>query len=406
MTSKFAILLLVAVCALSGAQTLFAADTPNPAGTDFFAWYEAEIRPRPTGVYGTESDVLFHYRAPITGTGVFREQKSAAKAMTAVNQMVFAWISSNSVATSRQPGAFSGIPGKWFDRDEEAARAVRDLPSRVLHRGADGDDYVLTLCIAGSALKAEAAKGPLESRPDALERQWTSAVKKSITSPDRMAFFRDCGALDLWTILSETTSGTKSVKWSPETQEQDCVTVIRSLRDSAAGAPEPAASEWRSVLDGFSDSAASETNFIPSLAVQDRVRTMLLSFASCPAPPKESGALNLDKMLELCDEPATNTAATDGLVAIIADAPSAELPWSALGDRLLAAGAPNLALASFRNALRANHSGPLALDGLRRCYLVLGKPALARGAAALILAFAEDGTLRSASEETINRALE
>ena len=45
-------------------------------------------------------------------------QKSAAKAMTAVNQMVFAWISSNSVATSRQPGAFSGIPGKWFDRDE------------------------------------------------------------------------------------------------------------------------------------------------------------------------------------------------------------------------------------------------------------------------------------------------
>lgn len=387
------------VCALAGAQA--ASSSAPPAGQDFFAWYEAELKTRETGVYEKDGDVVFHYRAPMTDSGPFREQKSAGKAMASVDRMLFAWISSNLVAGAGPTGPFAGIPGDWFDRNAEATKAIRDLPTRVLHRGGDGDDYVYTLCVPRATLEAEAAKGPFETRPEARERQWKAAVRKSLMAPDRMAFFRDCGALDLWTLLSEQTSGTRAIEWSPETQADDCRAAVASLRASAAPAAGPAAAEWMSLLDEFPGKAEAETNAIPGVTADARVATMLLSFASCPAPAGES-ASDLDRMLLLLDEPATNIAATAELAAIVAASPGAEMPWCLLGDRLLDAGAPHLALSAFRNALRANHAGAFALDGLRRGYLALGKPALARGVAALILALSEDGSLSSAAADTLS----
>ncbi len=403
MTFRLASLLL-AVCILAGMRTAFAADAPALAsGADFFAWYEAELKPKPSGLFEKDGEVFFHYRAPMSESGMFREHKAAGKAMSAIERMVFGWLSTNLVQTSASasPDPFKHIPGDWFDRNAEAILAIRNIPSRIIQRGVDGNDYVLTMGIARSALEKEAAKGPFEKRPGAYERQWKSAVRNSLTTPGRMAFFRDCGALDLWTLLSEETSGTKAIEWSRGTEQDDCRAAIRSLRDSAAGAPPSSSSEWTSLLDVFPVRAAAETNSLPSLSTADRVRTMLLSFASCPLPSGAGTSPDLDRMVLLMDEPATNAAATDQLVVLVAEAPGAELPWCALGDRLLATGSPYLALSSYRNALRINHSGALALDGLRRSYSVLDKPALARGVAALILALAEDGSLRATAESTL-----
>lgn len=394
---------MAAVCALVLAQTA-QADVPpaDSPGNDFYVWYEANLKPLGTGVYEKEGEVLFHCRAPMTGSGMFREQKSAGKAMAAVERMVLEWVSSNLVATAGSPGGpFAGIPGKWFNPNAEAIRAIRGIPSRVVCRGVDGDDYVFTMAVSRSDLLAEAAKGPYESRPDAHERQWKSAVCQSLKAPDRMAFFRDCGALDLWTILSESTSGTRAIQWSPETQSNNCRAAISSLRASAANVSGPAAAEWVSLLDAFPGKAGSETNVIPGLSANPRLETMLLSFASCPAPAERAVAPDMDRLLALMDEPVANQAATAEIASLVAAAPSFEMPWCAFGDRLLAAGAPHLALSAFRNALRANHAGPLALDGLRRCYVALDKPALARGAAALILALSEDGMLSLAAEKTL-----
>lgn len=406
MTSRPALRLLAAVCVLIGVRAVaFAEPSPTSSGHDFFAWYESEVKPRSTGVYEKDGDVVFHYRAPITATGFFREQKSAGPAMAAVDRMVFDWIASNMVAGAGPSGPFAGIPGDWFDRNAEASRAIRGLPVRVAHRGADGDDYVYSMAVARSDLLAEAAKGPFEARPEARERQWKAAVRKSLTAPDRMAFFRDCGALDLWTLLSEQTSGTRAIEWSEKTQAADCRAAVESLRKSAAGAPEPAAPEWISFLGEFPERAEAETNAIPGVAADARVATMLLSFASCPAP-SDGPPPDFARMARLLDEPATNTAATAEMAALVAASPGVALPWCLLGDRLLDAGAPHLALASFRNALRADHAGAFALDGLRRGYLALGRPALARGAAALILALAEDGSLFSGAEKTLREGTE
>ena len=403
MTSNTVASLLAAVCALFAALAAPAENAPaDSPGHDFYAWYEANLKPRGTGVYEKDGDVFFHYRAPMTGSGMVREQKAAGKAMVAVERMVFTWVSSNLVATAGSSGGpFAGIPGSWFDRNAEAKRAISGLPSRVACRGADGADFVYTLVVARSDLLAEAAKGPFEKRPDAQERQWKSAVRQSLTSPDRMAFFRDCGALDLWTILSEKTSGTRTIQWSPETKTDSCRAALSSLRDSAAGAVGAAAAEWTTLLEAFPTRAEAETNAVPGLSSSPRLETMLLSFASCPAPADGTAPPDMDRLLALMDEPVTNQAATAQMALFVASAPGLEMPWSVFGDRLLSANAPHLALSAFRNALRANHASPLALDGLRRCYVALGKPALARGAAALILALSEDGTLSSAAEKTL-----
>ena len=395
--------------ALAAAFTLFGVSAaalgetvPSAApAADEFAWYAATLKPGATGVLEKEGTVYFHYRSPMKGSGMFREERAAGPAMSAVERMVFAWISSNAVSVAAPAGPFSGIPGTWFDAKAEATRAIRNLPSRVLHRCADGDDYVFTMAVAKNDLLAESAKGPFEARPEAHERQWKESVRKSLTAPDRMAFFRDCGALDLWTLLSEQTSGTKAIEWSEKTQSADCRAAVESLRKSASGAPEPAAPEWISLLGEFPERAEAETNTVPGIASDARVATMLLSFGSCPAPVGGT-APDLDRMLLLLDEPATNAAATAELAAIVAVSPGVEMPWCLLGDRLLDAGAPHLALSAFRNALRANHASAFALDGLRRGYLALGKPALARGVAALILALSEDGSLSSAAAATLS----
>lgn len=408
MTFKSHVLAWPLVCALLGAQTSGAQD-PSPAAEsagDVYAHYTDCIHSRPTGVYEWNGWIFFHDRSEMEESGYFRKQKAKAAAIARVERAIFEKISSlmPGASPASQSDVYLAIPGNWFDERTEASRAIRALPSRILSQTDEENVYVFDMAVRLSDLKAEAGKGAFKARPDAHARQWKEAVSASLTAPDKMAFFRDTGALDLWTLLSEKTSGTVSVAATTNPLPLECHATIDALRLSAQRASGDAASEYVKLLDTLYDSLTAELVRVPELLTDARVKTMVLSFASCTVEPATLPSELAERFADCLRTSATNAESRAQLVSLVSQVPGSSLLWCGLSAKVLEVGAPHVALSCARNALRCAPGETLALDALRAAYDALGCPALARGAAAPILALSDDAALRRKAEAQLQRS--
>ena len=391
------------VCAVIAAQTMcaFAESADADAVIDL---YESSIRPKASGTYSEDGWVFFHKRIPLgENTGMFQELKAERKAISAVTRDVFAWIDERlgnpPAITDALDSRLSGLNRDFGTASTRVTRSLDGIPSRLLNQYADEDgDFVYTLVFRESDLLAEAKKGPFENRREVIRGQWARVVKEQLTGANRMAFVKACGAMDLWTLESATTSGEKVLAVTNVAESAlSCRTCIDDLRKSVAGAGTPAAAEYVDFLDGLNTKFEEELSVATNALACPRTTMMLLSFASCRMKALSPSAEAFDLFSEFVDQTEDLGKTRETMLRLVEEFPGVAMFWNGLGATFLRANSPSLAAASYRNALRIDNNNAYALDGLAAVYAGIGKAELARGAALLAFVLGNDASVKDSS---------
>ena len=382
----------VIVCAAFAAQTIHGfADGVIP-NEDIYAYYGTNIHSRATGCYEDVGWVFFHQRRVIPDDGIFTKNKVGAKAMAAATADIFKWIDGNIADSNAVHNAsvtsLRTLADRFGDERTAVRRTLKGLLVKILHRDKDDanpQEYVLDLAIRQTDLLAEAGRGRFEDREEVIVEHWRKVAKARISGPDRMSFLRDAGAMDLWTIDSEKTSGCRVLQFTNELEVAFAKECISNLTSCARQVDSDAAREYAALTENLYSNICREVELTGVSVTSTVVRVMLESFASCPTERTEVPDAAWDAYAPYVDGSRPVAETINAMVTLLDGSPGVKEFWMTLGDTFEKNNGLTAALSCYRNALRLDNGDALVFEAMTRMYGKLGCPNLARGTA--IMAF-------------------
>ena len=362
---------------------------------DLIALYHTEIRPLKTGVYERSGYHFFHQRKP-KSTGrrtMFTKIQNERAAMKDAESAIFAWLDEH------EKDQLPSLPSPYRTMNavgtiSSSYRAVPrrfDLPCSIFGNESDENgEYFYAVAVKDEVLAAEVAKGKFATRPQTIRQTWRNVVRSLVKSQSDLDFFVAFGVYDFATLTAADRYGEKCFTVSECKEQEACRHCIACLRD-AVRHKNAAAEEYVKFLDGLPAGLALELVQVPELTNGcQKVRVMLLSFASCPVVRGAASLSDLERCGEMLEQTHKVEETRKAFLSALENAPGSELMWTGLGETFLRMKCPHLAVAAFRNAIRLNRNYPFAADRMAEAYSRLGLVELSKGLALLTLGLTEE----------------